>query len=67
MGIPYATDPTHPDCRGPVAPVAEPDDDYDAMTVAELDAVIDEWELDIPKSLTKAKKIEALRAADAEE
>ena len=43
------------------------DDDYDAMTVAELNDVIDEWGLDISRSLTKAAKIAALRASDAEE
>jgi hypothetical protein len=49
------------------APEKKPDDDYDEMTVAELDAVIDDWNLDISKSLNKAEKIAALREADAEE
>jgi len=46
---------------------AAPDDDYDEMTVAELDGVIADWGLEIPKSLNKAEKIAALRASDAEE
>jgi len=37
------------------------------MTVAELDGVIADWGLEIPKSLNKAEKIAALRASDAEE
>lgn len=65
---PFATDPSHPDCRAAGAPTKpEHDDDYDTMTVPELDAVIDDWNLDIAKSLNKAEKIAALREADAKE
>ena len=58
----YSADP-----NGLWSGTAAPDDDYDEMTVAELDGVIDEWELAIPKSLNKSEKIAALRASDAEE
>ena len=41
------------------------EDEYEEMTVPELDDIIDEWEYDISKSLNKADKIAAIRAADA--
>lgn len=64
MGAPpYGSDPTHPSCVGPSVTY---DDEYDEMTVPELDDIIDEWEYDIAKSLKKAEKIAAIRAADAE-
>lgn len=42
-------------------------DDFDDWTVAELDDYIDEWELEVPKSLNKSEKIDAIRAAVSEE
>jgi hypothetical protein len=57
----YGANPTAP------YPGMAAEDEYDSMTVAELDAVIEEWEYEIPKSLNKAEKIAALRAADAED